>query len=511
MGSMRFQPQGLSRIRGDLLGRVVGATFTNNRLEIGGSGAEVNLFGNPELITGPGSTLGRRMVAASNCYAAITPSEGIVDFTNTTPWAVVQVFTPQTLGVASRILSYRHALDNNGIQLCTTSTNRLGFWFGSSSGSGSTRASNTGFALEAGVTYTAVFGWDGGYFLYINGVSHAGTNAGTFVTSNAGTTTDINIGRRNTGSSYFDGTVLLAAHIRGSVDGAALSLNPWQIFEDGYEQDDFLVSSAAVVEPAKFSGVASLQVSASGALSTSIRLSGASALLASASGALSTGIRLSCAAVAQVSAAGTLTTAVRLTGAAAMRVSAAGALAGAGVALSGAASVQASASGELSTSISLTGAASVRASASGSLDGTAVVLEGAAAVRVSAAGALATSIPLVGDAVAQLSAAGSFAGTAAGLSGASGLILAGAGALDTSINLSGLAVTRVAASGAVTTRVRLVGAASAQASAAGTLGNVVVYARAPAGSGYTPQRSEYQVRPAQASAGRPSSTEKNYR
>jgi len=39
----------------------------------------------------------------------------------------------------------------------------------------------------------------------------------------------------------------------------------------------------------------------------------------------------------------------------------------------------------------------------------------------------------------------------------------------------------------------------------------VEYARAPAGSGYTPQRNEYQARPAQVGGARPSSTEKNYR
>lgn len=493
MGSMRFQPQGLSRIRGDLLGRVVGANFTNNRLEIGGSGAEVSLFGNPELIAGPGSTLGRRMVAAGNNYAAITPPEGLVDLSHTTPYAVVCVFIPQTLGVASRILSYRHALDNNGIQLGCTSANRLGFWYGSSSGSGSTRASATGFALESGVTCVAVFGWDGAPFLYINGALHAGTSAGTFVTSNAGANTDINIARRNNGSSYFDGSVLMAAHIRGSVDGVALSLNPWQIFADPRDEEDLKASAVSVPNSYTLTAApAAFGLSGSpAAVTVSRKLAGenGSFSLTGNAAALRAGRRVA-------SAAGVITLTGRATVLAVSRkvTAAPGAFALAGQ------------NASLMVARRLAAAAGAFTLAGGHPQLVySPVTEGATIVTSSG------QFVLSGSAVAMRvtrrlhAQAGSFvhAGAAAAIrysrrmSAASGAFVAGGGAGQL----------RAA---------RRLGAGPGQFDLAGgpaslAYASTVEYARAPAGSGYAPQRNEYQARPVQAGDGRPSARQENYR
>lgn len=236
----RYQPRARGRLRADLVGHVVGVLFSNTRAEIGGSGAEVSLFGNPVLIPALGGGYARKLVAADSCYATIVPQAGMVDFSQTKPFAVLCVFSVDTLGVTTRILSYRHAASSTGIQLGFSTNSRLGYWFGSTSGSASVAASNA--ALEPGRLYSVVFGWDSGHFMFINGLRQSGASPATFVTSNAGANTDINIGRRNTGGSHLDGSVALFAHIDGAVDGAALSLDPWQMFEGG--ETDYMVAAA---------------------------------------------------------------------------------------------------------------------------------------------------------------------------------------------------------------------------------------------------------------------------
>jgi hypothetical protein len=321
-------------------------------------------------------------------------------------------------------------------------------------------------------------------------------------------------------------------------------------------------------------GAAAAQATASGSLSASIRLTAGAAAVASATGALSTAVRMAGAAVAQASAAGALSTAIQLSGTASASAIATGTLAGGAAALSGsaiatataagalatavtltgagvaqatasgvlatqikltgAASAGASAAGALSTGIALSGAAQAIASASGTLAGGAAQLSGAAVASASAGGSLTTGIRLSGAATAQASASGALAGTGAVLSGAAVASASASGALLTTIRMTGLAaasasasgtlgtagaqlsgaaVAQASANGALWTSIRLAGAALAQASAAGSLTapGRDNFARAPDGTGYSPQRIESQARPGSASTARPANTQRNYR
>lgn len=329
--------------------------------------------------------------------------------------------------------------------------------------------------------------------------------------------------------------------------------NPQQIMAAAPAFPYPLLDSAAVVAaPIELAGAVVARVAGAGTLTTSIPLSGQGALRVAVAGALSTGIALSGAATARVTAASTLSTSIPLVGATSVRMSAAGTLAGAGAVLEGGAAINVAASGALSTSIALSGVAGLqasasatlagagaalsggavvgastggvlstaiplsgtavaRASASGGLDGAGAVLSGVAVVSALAAGALTSSIALAGSAVTRVSASGSMAGAGAVLSGSASVHALVTGALATSIDLSGLVVSRVAASGSLMTWVRLAGAVSVRVSTAGILGEGVRYARAPAGSGYTPQRNEYQARPVQAGSTRPAAIQRNRR
>lgn len=324
--------------------------------------------------------------------------------------------------------------------------------------------------------------------------------------------------------------------------------NNWGAFV----QPSFVLRAPEVVANTALSGGAVASIFASGMLSTQVRLAGAASTVSTASGALSTQVRLAGGVALQASAAGALTTQVRLAGAASLNVSASGALAGGGAVLTGTAALGASASGALSTLIPLAGAAVLQVVALGQLDGGSAQLAGAAVARMAASGALSTSIPLSGTAAIVSAASGSLAGAGAALSGAAAIASSAAGSLSTAILLtgaaalqvgsagtlagsavvlsggasmratgtgdlstaivlSGLAPARIAASGSITTWIALSGAARVTASAAGALGLGVRYARAPAGYGYTPQRHEYQSRPAQVGGARPPATEKAYR
>jgi len=270
-------------------------------------------------------------------------------------------------------------------------------------------------------------------------------------------------------------------------------------------------SAAAPIADTAMTGTVLSQAAAAGTLSTAVRLASSSAVQVSSSGALSTAVSFIGATSVQVGGAGNLATSVRMAGTGAAQAAASGSLAGAGAALTGNALVTATAVGNISTSIVLAGASAARAGASGSLDAPGALFAGDSAVRMSAAGALSTAVVLSGAGVARASAVGVLAGAAAMLAGAAGTIASATGTLMTTINLSGLVAGRAVNAGAIMTWVRLAGTAAARMSASGNFGAGVIYARAPSGSGYTPQRNEYQVRPAQVGDTRPPVTEKNYR
>jgi len=281
MAVMRSQPQGLALLNRSYLGRCVGAIFTATSKEIGGSGAEVALYGNPAATVVPGHGLARKLIAASSQYATIAPPADLIDFSLETPFAIVFAFTAASLGTTARLYSYRHAANNTGVQLVLGgASSRLGFCLGNSSGQAP--QVNSREAIEAGKPYVVVCGWDGSaYFLYVNGSKQAGSSIGTIVTTNPSIGTEIYIGRRNTGTSYLDGSVSLFAHIKGQVDALSLSLNPWQIFDEQGSEDEMYAALAAVeTPPMALVGAPSTQgsTSGSGAIIQRHALAGASSM-----------------------------------------------------------------------------------------------------------------------------------------------------------------------------------------------------------------------------------------
>lgn len=231
MAFMRYQPQGVVKPRGGYT--AVGAVFANNNTEVFGSGAEVKLIGSPAQTVQPYG-LARKFSVANNSYATITQPPGVIDLTVGVPFAIVMVFTIDTLGVTTRMLSYRHIPTSLGIQIGYSTTNRLGLYHGASTGEVPKISTSSSTVLEVGKPYVLVCGWDNGYFMLLNGVRQNGTTGTNFATSNPAST-DINIGRRNSGGSNFDGSIALFAHVKGSVDAMGLSVNPWQLFEAAEE------------------------------------------------------------------------------------------------------------------------------------------------------------------------------------------------------------------------------------------------------------------------------------
>ena len=300
---------------------------------------------------------------------------------------------------------------------------------------------------------------------------------------------------------------------------ARISADPYQIFaEPGRPM--FFTAGAPVLPDVSLAGTAQLSAVANGALVSSVRLGGGAATTASAWASLSTSLPLAGAASARVTAGGVLSTSITLAGAAVTGASASGALAGEGVSLGGAVLVGAGLAGSLSTAIRLAGAATMSASAAGLLAGDGAGLAGAAAARVSAAGELSTAIALTGTASCTVVASGQLAGAGVILSGAVLGRAAAAGMLSTSISLAGIGRSASNSVGLLATSVVLAGLARASAASAGDLQVGTRYARAPAGAGYAPRRSEYQARPeqgghqarpGQTGGARPTATQKAYR
>lgn len=406
--SMRYQPQGLLRIeRGALGDALVASVVPSQYLSAGLSRPIAMSSGVSRVATSEGIAFQH---SAANGNVGFGAPGGMS--TLVAPGAPISVFLRifvANIGVRQALLGDFDAGGiNESFNIEITGGNQWRFATTDSSGRTVTSAA---IVTPGWHDVLAVHRPGAGNQLYVDGVSVAANAAA----GNLRAGSALRLGSFGLFTTLgFQGRTAVCHIFRGDVSAQYQSLrdNPWQVFEDPSADED-LFAETVTLPPADTSlaGAAIGQISATGALSTSVRLSGAAALAASASGALSTGIGLSGAAAVQASAAGTLTTAVRLAGTAAMRMSAAGTLAGAGAELSGAASAQILASGELSTSISLTGAASVRASASGSLAGAGAILTGATALQMSAAGVLSSAIRLAGAAVARMSAIGTLGST----------------------------------------------------------------------------------------------------
>jgi len=242
MSGARKQPATRRPIRRDLAGRGVGVVFTNNRHEIFGSGAVVNLFNNPLQVISAKHGHARKFIAASSQHARITPLPGIIDLTG--DFAVVVAFVADSTANA-RIVHYSDTKNVLNLQVMFL-TNRLSLAVGNDS-NGYAKAHSVA-NLDPGVPYVVVAGRSAGsYFMYLDGVLQ--NDGGTGGIANNIVSSDIQIARRGDATSYFSGQVSLFAHIKGQVDARRLSLNPWQLFED--DDETTLFQSA----PAPSSGV----------------------------------------------------------------------------------------------------------------------------------------------------------------------------------------------------------------------------------------------------------------
>ena len=491
MPGARFQPRSLARIRRDLIGRGVGAIFTNSRAEIFGSGALVSMFGNPTQVIAPKHGYARKFVAAGSQYARITPPPGIIDLTD--DFAVVVAFVADSTANA-RIIHYSDTKNGQNLQVMLL-TNRLSLVVGT--GANEFAKVHSIANIDTSVPYVAVAGKNAdGYYMYLDGALQ--NTGGTGGIANNFASTDIQIARRGDNASYFNGQIALFAHVKGSVDARSLSLNPWQLFEE--EDDDIYVAPAAA--PNSY-----LLTAQSGAFSLA---GGAAALLAN---------RAITAAPRAFALAGGAT-AVR----AARRMAAAPsafALDGAGAGLRAArrlpAGAGAGAFGLAGAAASLTAGRRLSA-ATGSF----TVLGQTAAL-------LHTAAPAPEGPTYVLTAApGSFALAAspAALVVARRLV-AGGGAFGITASPARIAVNRRLSAGPgqfdVARAAVLLQVARRIPAAPGTFmvvgadvalkySSQIEYTRAPAGSGYTPRRHEYQSRPVQVSTdGRPSAIQENYR
>lgn len=328
------------------------------------------------------------------------------------------------------------------------------------------------------------------------------------------------IGNRATGSRSWDGVIeCLYVWDRelSEPERQALFANPYARFAEHVDAAPVRAAPAA-----ELTGTAVARATASAALTTAITIAGTASARASAAGNLaSLAAALSGAAVAGAGATGILSTAIPMVGAAAARASAAGTLSGDAAALVGITVARTSASGTLSTSISLAGAAATRVTGWGLLAGEGAALVGAAMARASSTGELSTAIALTGAASCFVEASGYLAGAGVALSGLAVARGSAAGWLSTSISLGGAGAARASGAAALMTAIPLVGLARAWAAAGGDLSAGSKFSRAPSGSGYTPRRIEYQVRPEQGShqprpaqvstGGRPPAIQENYR
>lgn len=180
-------------------------------------------------------------------------------------------------------------------------------------------------------------------------------------------------------------------------------------------------------------------------------LQGAATISVTGTAALSTSIDMQGAATVIVSGTGALTTAIPLAGAAT-------------VALTGVAA--------LSTSIALAAAATVSVTGAGSMT-TAIVLLGAGTVTLTGSGSLSTAIRLLGSGTVTLTASGDLGGGAAALAGAGTIALTAVGALTTAIVMSGAASVTLTGTGSLSTLVRLAGVATISITGSGTLTDAI--------------------------------------
>ena len=326
------------------------------------------------------------------------------------------------------------------------------------------------------------------------------------------------------------------------IEMASISANPYQLFLDAAElEDDYIAAAASVTNGlASPLGVAASASTGSATVSAGARanpagvIATASVGTASASAGTSAtaspvGVSASASVGATTAAGGARVTPAGVT--ATGQVGQPSAFAGLGgnaapVGVSASAQVGqvAVSAGALATpagvgadaqvgTVTATGGSASVASPAG-VTASASVGQASATGGASADAAGVTATAAVGQAVAT--AGGSGVAIPAGVGAAAGVgIAAGSGAAG----CAPVGVTAFASVGAVIAAgsIAIPGTATPQGvTAYGRVGTAAAvgggeYARAPAGSGYAPQRNEYQARPVQTGGARPPSIEKNYR
>lgn len=469
---MRYQPQGAIRVRSELTtgGRGIGFVLGQTRSDIFGGRPEIAYFGAPAQV---GNTQGyaRKFVAASSTYARVTPTAGTIDLTGN--FFVVVAFTPDLVTTAGyRIAHFSDTVAGLNFQLVQISK-KLCFVLGTGSNQGATATSSA--ELLQGAPYVAVMGrGPDGFFLYLDGAPQVLGSNGTGGIANNIVSADINLARRGDNASYWNGQISLFAYGQGRVDPAALSSNPWLLFEeDDDERAATLAASPQSYTLTAAAGTFDLSGAAVG-LCAARRLATepAAFALAGAGAAIRTVRKITpCAGSLSLTGSDATLTASR-------RLSAA------------------------SGSFTIVGqAATLVHTAAPAPDGpTYVVTAASGSFALSAAPtALVASRRMATD-------AGSFSVAAAPARFAA---LRRMSAASGQIDVAGAAVLLL-------TDRRLQAAAGVFTVAGGDIAfrhsAQVEYARAPAGSGYAPRRHEYQSRPAQISTGgRPPATQENYR
>lgn len=517
MGSpMRYQPQGLARLRRSVLAgaRGIGFVFGSSRSDIFGGAPQLTYFGGtgPVLISNQHG-LARKFVSGSSNYARVTPPAGLIDLAGS--FAVVVAFVLDSTSTA-RILHYSDTVNGLNMQLVSSASGRLGMVVGTGSNQFPNVSSTA--PLTVGVPYVVVAGRSpDGYFMHLNGVAQAGSNASVGGLANNIVSADINIGRRGDGSSYFSGQVSLFAHIAGTVDAAALSANPWQIFDDMSDEGEVAPASAVVhvltAAPGQFA-LAGAEVG----LRASRRVDASAGTFGLAGATL--GLR----AARRIPAdSGSFALVGNQVGLRAARTIAPGA---GSFAIAGAAAVL-QASRALSAS---PGAFNLAGAAAGLLASRRLsAASGSFAVVGQAATLVHTAAPAPGGPTYVLSAlSGSFAvGGAPAAMVVARRLAASAGVFNFNAAPAGLAARRrvvaepgvfeVSGAGALLQVARRIPIAAGTFAVTGSdiafkYSGQIEYARAPAGSGYTPRRHEYHSRPAQVSTGaRPPAIQENYR
>lgn len=496
---MRHQPQGLARVRREFAnGRSIGFVLGSSRVDVFGSRAELAYFGSPAPAQASNQHgLSRRFVSANSTYARATPAPGLIDLAGN--FAAVVVFTVDTSDT-SRVVHYSDAANNLNFQLVVVSR-KLRMVVGT--GSNQFPNAQSDVLLEVGRPYVVVTGrGPAGYFMHLDGAEQLGNGGGGL--ANNIRSTDITLGRRSDGASYFNGQISLFAHIGGTVDAASLSANPWQIFDDMSDEAEAAAQSAVIHVLNAGSGQLAL-TGADANLRAARRLSTSSAGFAVAGSAAGLhAARRMAAALGEFALGGSGVT-VR-----ALRSLSAGAGAF-GLAAGAPALVASRRLSAAAGSFAVVGqAATLVHTATPVPDGPTYVLT-----------VTAGNFALTGAGVAVIAARRLVAGAGMfGIGGAPVRLLVGRrvsvapGAFDISGAAALLQAARrfPAAAGSFT----LTGS-----DAVFKHSGQIEYARAPTGAGYTSRRSEYQARPVQgghqsrpaqvSTGGRPPGTQENYR